>query len=221
MITAVTFTPDGKVFFRNRFVRTEGYDKEEKEMKICYRGAFRTMKPGGILPNFLDTKVKNVANTNIIYWGKKLLALWEGSLPYEMCPDTLTTINAGHETSLNGVLGPRQQLTAHPKICANSNRLVAFAPEPGIFDSTIRALEFDKDFALVKERSFKIPGFPLMHDFLVTENYYLFLMPPATINIWSFILGLKVSAAARTLCATFIRSLDDVTLYLCSLVFTI
>ena len=54
---------------RNRFVRTEGYLAEQKAGKILHRGIFGTQKPGDPLANIFDLKIKNLANTSIIYWG--------------------------------------------------------------------------------------------------------------------------------------------------------
>lgn len=69
MISAVTFK-DGRAFFRNRFVETEGYKKEKASKKIEYRGTFGTQKPGGWIRNIFDTRRKNVANTNVIFLGE-------------------------------------------------------------------------------------------------------------------------------------------------------
>jgi len=51
---------------------------------------------------------KNVANTNVIYFGGKLLALWEAAQPYALDPRTLATI--GLET-LDGQLQPGMPFT--------------------------------------------------------------------------------------------------------------
>jgi all-trans-8'-apo-beta-carotenal 15,15'-oxygenase len=45
-----------------------------------------------MLRNALDLKQKNVANTNIIYWAGRLLALWEGGLPHRLEADSLRTL---------------------------------------------------------------------------------------------------------------------------------
>jgi all-trans-8'-apo-beta-carotenal 15,15'-oxygenase len=50
MICAIAFD-NGRAHFRNRFVRTEGFLREQKEGKILYRGVFGTQKPGGWLAN--------------------------------------------------------------------------------------------------------------------------------------------------------------------------
>lgn len=49
---------------------------------------------GGKLVNILNPIPKNTANTNIIYWAGRLLALWEGGLPHRLEPDSLRTVGA-------------------------------------------------------------------------------------------------------------------------------
>lgn len=69
---------DGRVHFRNKFVRTEALLKEEAAGQMIYRGAFSVGNPsGGWLFNPFDFAVKGVANTGVLYWGKRLLALYE------------------------------------------------------------------------------------------------------------------------------------------------
>ncbi|EAM47943.1 similar to Lignostilbene-alpha beta-dioxygenase and related enzymes [Crocosphaera watsonii WH 8501] len=111
MVCAISFLPNGKVHFRNRFVRTEGYVQEQKAGKMIYRGVFGTQKPGGWINNIFDIKVKNIANTNVIYWGNKLLALWEAAEPYLLDPSTLETLGIDY---LDGVLNPGDSISAHP-----------------------------------------------------------------------------------------------------------
>jgi all-trans-8'-apo-beta-carotenal 15,15'-oxygenase len=90
MVTAVTFN-NGNALFRNRFVRTKVYKGERKMKRILERGAFGTAKKGGFLANILNLSVRDVANTNAVYWGGRLLAMYESSLPHNLEPDTLRT----------------------------------------------------------------------------------------------------------------------------------
>lgn len=72
MVSAATFAGNGTVYFRNRFVRTQGFQKERRAGKSLYPGQFGNSRPfwaGGGKP-------KNVANTNVIWWAGRLLALW-------------------------------------------------------------------------------------------------------------------------------------------------
>ena len=125
----------GRIHFRNRYVRTEGYVQEQAAKKLIYRGVFGTQRPGGWLNNIFDIRLKNIANTNIIYWGKKLLALWEAAEPHRLEPKTLDTLGLDF---LDGLLKPGDAFSAHPRIdpcCEMDNGepcLVNFAVKSGL-----------------------------------------------------------------------------------------
>ena len=193
MICAVSFLPTGKVHFRNRFVRTEGYLQEQAAGKMIYRGVFGTQKPGGWLNNFLDTKVKNIANTNVIYWGGKLLALWEAAEPYRLDPKTLDTVGLDY---LDGTLNPGDSISAHPWIdpaCElddNQPCLVNFSIKPGL-SSKITIYEFAPNGSLLRRHSHSVPGFSFIHDFAITPHYCLFLQNPVTFNPLPYLLGFQ------------------------------
>ena len=72
---------DGKVHFQNKYVRTEAMMKEQAAGKMLYRGAFSVGNPsGGKFFNPFNFAVKGIANTGVLNWGNKLLALYEVSL---------------------------------------------------------------------------------------------------------------------------------------------
>ncbi|MEA5533321.1 carotenoid oxygenase family protein [Crocosphaera sp. XPORK-15E] len=193
MICAISFLPGRKVHFRNRFVQTKGYVEEQASGKMIYRGVFGTQKPGGWLNNVFDVKVKNIANTNVIYWGKKLLALWEAAEPYRLDPKTLETIGLDY---LEGTLNPGDSISAHPWIdpfCELDNGqpcLVNFSIKPGL-SSEITIYEFAPNGELLRRHSHIIPGFSFIHDFAITPHYCLFLQNPVTFNPLPYFLGLK------------------------------
>lgn len=187
MIAAITFK-DGKAIFRNRIIGTKGYIKEKKTKKISFRGTFGTQKKGGFLANMFDTNLKNTANTNVVYWGNQLLALWEGGLPHRMEADSLRTYG---ESRIKGLLKPKQPFSAHPKIDPHTNRLVSFSVEQKGKTSLVTVFEFDDKFDVARNRSFEIPGFCFFHDFVVTKNHYLFGQAPTSFDPLPFILGLK------------------------------
>ena len=54
---------------------------EEKAGSIEYRSTFGTQRVGGFIANAFDLYLKNPANTNVVEWGKRLLALWEVRSP--------------------------------------------------------------------------------------------------------------------------------------------
>ena len=188
MISRITFT-NSRAHFRNRFVTTAGYLAEKKAGKILYRGVFGTQKPGGWLDNIFDFKIKHIANTNVIYWGKKLLALWEASEPYLLNPHTLETL--GNEY-FNGVLSKGEAFSAHPRIDANGT-LVNFAITPGL-STTINIFELNTDGEITNKQNHSVAGFCFIHDFVITENYCIFFQNPVSFNPIPFALGISSAA---------------------------
>jgi all-trans-8'-apo-beta-carotenal 15,15'-oxygenase len=195
MVCAFTFQ-EGNVHFQNRFVRTAGFVEEQEAGTILYRNVFGTQKPGGWLKNAFDFKQKNIANTNVIYWGGKLLALWEGGLPHRLDPATLETLGID---CLDGVLEEGQAFAAHPWMEPNSiindhqPCLINFYLEPGL-STTIHTYELDVNFNLLRKQSHSVPGFAFIHDFAITPHYYIFFQNPVKFNPIPFALGFRGAA---------------------------
>jgi all-trans-8'-apo-beta-carotenal 15,15'-oxygenase len=185
----------GRAFYRNRFVRTAGYEAEQAAQRPLYRGVFGTQKPGGLLANAFDLKLKNIANTHVISWGGKLLALWEAAEPHRLDPQTLETLGLDY---LDGVLQPGDAFAAHPRIDPSGPdgqpRLVNFSVKAGL-SSTITLYEFDLLGRLVHRHAHTIPGFAFLHDFAITPNYCIFFQNPVSFNPLPYALGLKGAAA--------------------------
>lgn len=194
MIAAVNIE-NGKATFRNRYVGTEGYKKERKGKGVMFRGVFGAKREGGVLANIFDLKQKNVANTNVIYWAGRLLALWEGGLPHRMEPDSLRTLGA---YTFKGLL-PKAggNFGAHPRVDSNTGRLINFSRDQkttGKTECLMSIYEFEggtDSITPVKQRDITIPGLPFFHDFIVTKNYYVFNKAPTTFDPLPFVLGQK------------------------------
>ncbi|MBF2076537.1 MAG: carotenoid oxygenase family protein [Synechococcales cyanobacterium C42_A2020_086] len=192
MISAFTFT-QGRAHYRNRFVRTQAFVEEQQARKILYRGVFGTQKPGGWLANAFDLRLKNIANTHVIYWGGKLLALWEAAEPHRLDPTTLDTLGLDH---LDGVLQPGSAFAAHPRIdpaCEMDNGqpcLVNFSIKPGL-STTITIYEFAPSGTLLRQHAHAIPGFAFIHDFAITPHYCIFFQAPMAFNPLPYLLGLR------------------------------
>jgi len=190
MICAIAFD-HGRAHFRNRFVRTEGYVAEQAAGRILYRGVFGTQKPGGWLANVFDLRLKNIANTNILYWGGKLLALWEAAEPHRLDPATLETLGLDQ---LEGVLQPGEAFAAHPWIDPACNQddgapcLVNFSIKPGL-SSTITLFEFNPEGKLLRKHAHAVPGFAFIHDFAITPSYAIFFQNPVSFNPLPFLFG--------------------------------
>ncbi|MCU0527025.1 MAG: carotenoid oxygenase family protein [Elainella sp. Prado103] len=192
MISKITFTA-GRAHFQNRYVRTQAYLEEQQAQRVLYRGVFGTQKPGGWLANAFDLRLKNIANTHIIHWGEKLLALWEAAEPHRLDPTTLETIGIDY---LEGVLQPGQAFAAHPRIDPASQLdqgepcLVNFSVKPGL-STTITLYEFAASGKLLRQHAHAIPGFAFIHDFAITPHYCIFFQAPIAFNPLPYLLGFK------------------------------
>ena len=152
MMNAVTFDPienPGKILFRNRFIRTEGYLEDKRTKKMSARGIFGTMRSGGILKNMFRMDFKNVANTNVVYSDEKdvvrdgkshskglLHALWEGGRPYLLDPLTLETISVSTNEIVDGILSENGEFSAHPRWDAREKVWVNFGQNFDPFKGT-------------------------------------------------------------------------------------
>ncbi len=193
MVSAFSFHPDGRVHFQNRFVQTQGYVEEQAQGKMLYRGVFGTQSPGGWFRHAFDLRLKNIANTNVIYWGDRLLALWEAAQPHRLDPASLATLGLD---DLDGVIPAGSAFSAHPWVDPQSELdggepcLVNFSLKTGL-SSTITLLEFRRDGSLARRHSHSIPGFAFIHDFAITPNYAIFLQNKVSFNPLPYLFGFR------------------------------
>jgi all-trans-8'-apo-beta-carotenal 15,15'-oxygenase len=192
MICAIRFA-NGRAHFRNRYVQTDGFQAEQKAGKILRRGVFGTQRSGGPLFNAFDFKLKNIANTQVIYWGEKLLALWEAAEPHRLDPATLETL--GLEL-FDGKLGAGEPFAAHPWIDPGSQfdhgrpTLVNFSIKAGL-SFTLTLYELNLEGEIIQKHDYPLPGFAFIHDFAVTPNYCIFFQNSVQFNPLPFVLGQK------------------------------
>ena len=102
----------GKAAFRSRWVKTAGLAEDIAAGHATYIGS--NAKPG-----ISGKRHKNTANTDLVYHGGRLLALWwEGGAPYELSlPDLETTGTFNYHDSLRG------GLTSHAKVDPKTGEL--------------------------------------------------------------------------------------------------
>lgn len=154
----------GHVDFKQAYVKTEKYVKEA-EARRALLGKYRNKYTDAIA-----FQVRSTANTNIVYWNGKLLALKEDSPPYSMDPTTLETL--GLET-FDGQL-PALTFTAHPKFDPVTRDMVCFGYEAkGDGTPDICYYSIGPDGKFKETVWFTCPVVAMIHDFAVTENYIL------------------------------------------------
>ncbi len=185
MVQSFTFH-DGGVRFRNRFVRTKRYDDEEAAGRFLYP-TWCTQAPGGLPANFWKAgAITSQAGVTVYRVNGRLYAFDEGSLPYELDPDTLATVG---ETSL-GLPRDLTTYAAHSKIDARTGEWlhfgIRFGPEPQLHITV-----FDRNGKLERHQSIPLPRNVYMHDWFVTDRYLVFNFQPLEIHVWGFLLGFR------------------------------
>lgn len=195
MVVAVSFR-EGRAFYRNRFVRTEGFLAEQRAGRPLYRGVFGTQRPGGWLANIMDLRLKNVANTGALPWAGRLLALWEAAEPYRLDPLTLDTLGLDR---LEGLLRPGDAFAAHYHIDPASPWddgapvLVNFGLKPGP-STTLNLYQFDRAFRLLRRSAFALDRFAFLHDVAITPRFAIFIHNPVRYDALPYALGLQSAA---------------------------
>ena len=163
---------DGKVSYRNRWVRTPKFELEREAGRSLF-GSFNN--PLTSDPSVLG-KDSSLANTNIVCHGGRLLALEEGHLPVEMDPETLAT--KGNLDFGGKLRGP---VTAHPKIDPQTGELVFFAYNAkGRFTPWIAYYTADASGRVTRSELFETPFASMVHDFVATDRHVLFPILPLT-----------------------------------------
>ncbi len=197
MISAFAFE-EGKVRYSNRFVRTKEFKAEEKAGRMLYR-SFGTNVPGGFWRNFMRMQFKNAANTNVIYHGGKLLALWEGGLPHEIDPLSLKTIGRydydgvllNDFSMVDRLVMPELPFSAHPRLHPDTGVLHNFGTATGAQQQLLLYQVSPQGEARITHR---IPMKELYftHDYVLTEQgQHIFFLIPIAFKLWQAFLGLK------------------------------
>lgn len=188
---------DGRVDMKIRYIETERYKLERKANKALfglYRNPF-THHP------CVRAAVDSTANTNLVLWANKLLALKEVALPYAVDPDTLETL----EYDPFGAQIKSKTFTAHPKVDPFTNELVVFGYEAkGLATLDVATYTIDKSGNKVDELWIKSPWCAFIHDCIITENWLVLLCWPFEANIARMKAGRQHWAWDYNLKATFI-----------------
>ena len=178
---------DGKVSLQGRFVPTPGRLEELEAGKMLFSG-YGTQAPdarnGG----------KNQPSVNVIEWRGKLLGLSEGALPTII--DRKTFDFEGYE-DFGGVVPDYLTFTAHPRFDPASGDMFAFGFEkrpPG----TMHIIQVNNKTGKA-ETLYKMPqrGFNMVHDAMLTENYFVILILPTFYDMDAVMKGKTMGEALK------------------------
>lgn len=204
-VLGVTFSGNGTVTTRFRYVRTIAFTNERRKGQRLYTGMDSTRELGyeiaqGVgndihTPMFrhhlqpgLNKKRKNTSNTRAIYWGKRLLSMWEGGAPYKL--DSLALSTEGR-SQLGGVLAEKDPFGSKMVIDPVKDRALMYRVLEDSKSSQLTVYEFNNKFRLVEEgevdeegeSSLDLPGLAIISDMAATDNYALFVQPAASTSM--------------------------------------
>ncbi len=166
------YLKEGKVSYRNRWVRTVKWQKEKAAGESLF-GAFNPMESDESVQGM---ETDGLANTNIVWHAGKLLALEEAHAPFEMDPATLESI--GPYTFDDKLVGP---MTAHPKVDPETGEMLFFGYNAdGMISEHMAFHVADKDGNLIRSETFKAPYAAMVHDFMITKEHVIFPIMPLT-----------------------------------------
>ena len=157
----------GQVRHEACFVRTQKYVEESASGQFLYEafGTEFTRRPVS------NNDTVNTANTNLVPHAGKLYALWEGGSATEINSANLATV--GIKTWRDDLAA--LPFSAHPKITPDGV-LWNFGVAPGV--NKLLLWRVDADGSLGKFGMIQVPQLPMVHDFVVTARYMIFLVPP-------------------------------------------
>ena len=178
---------NGKVSLKGRYIPTPGRLKEKKAGKMLF-GEYGTAAPSG------RNGGKNQPSVNIIEWRGKLLGLSEGGMPTIISPKTFDF--EGYE-NFGGVVPNHLTFTAHPRFDPETGDMFAWGFEkrpPG----TMHIIKANRKTGKA-ETLYKVPqrGFNMVHDAMLTENYFVILIPPTPYDMQMLMSGKTVGDAVK------------------------
>lgn len=176
---------DGKVHYRNRFVRTRKYNEESEADKYLY-ATWSTQAPGGFWNNLGGGAFENQAGVTVVVRDGRLYAFDEFRPPYQLDPSNLDTLGV----SWLGLPEGGTVFSAHSKIDPRNGDWIFFGLEFGeivILHLTVLAA----DGSLRLHKTTELPRFAYIHDFFVSQRHVILSLHPVDFELWKFLLGRK------------------------------
>ncbi|KDO72273.1 hypothetical protein CISIN_1g044992mg [Citrus sinensis] len=179
----------GQATFCSRYVKTYKYTIENTVGSpivpspfSSFSGPLAFLTRAGVLAARVLTGQLSInsgfglANTSLAFLGNRLLALYEGDLPYAVRLTSNGDIETLGRCDLDGKLV--MNMTAHPKKDPETGEMFAFRYSP--MPPFVTYFWFDANGEKQPDVHIKMPGQwlrhpPLMHDFAITKRYAIFV----------------------------------------------
>jgi carotenoid cleavage dioxygenase-like enzyme len=178
---------DGKARYRNRYVLTKGLAAEIRAGRALWGGIMTPAAPPPALagpdvnpdvdPDVDPGGDKVLPDINIVRHAHRFLALGEGVAPYEVTPE-LATVGP---YSFGGALP--LGVCAHPKIDPTTGEMIVFRyglEAPYLYWAAVGA---DGRVTRPPDVIAEIDRGYMIHDFLITEDYVVLVINPATFDL--------------------------------------
>lgn len=171
---------DGAAQGAHRVTQSEGLIAE----RAAGRPLFSTLAPWHRrLVNGLTGRFKNTANTSVLAWQGRLLALMEAAPPTEIDPQTLTTMGP---TDLGGAVPGA--FSAHPHRVEKRRAGYNFGVRYGK-DTRLDLIELPDRGPARLLSSLPLARPVMLHDFIATEKHLVFFVSPSLLRVKSVLLG--------------------------------
>jgi len=179
------FRDDG-VWLTARFVRTRERLAEADAGRLLHRG-LGTPAPGGALANAFRVRFRNAANTGVLPRGDDVWALWEGGWPHVLDAESLETHGRSdlggvlrNRSLVDGWVAPELPLAAHTRYDHDAGITYGFGLARGV-RTRLCVYALDPVPELVRE--IPVEGLPFVHDFALTDRFFVFLLPAVHFDI--------------------------------------
>ena len=186
MVHGVRLDAGNAAWYRNRYVQTTQLTDPNRPR----------MSEDGVV----DRTVAS-ANTSVFGHGGRILALEEGSFPFELDAELGTVGPCDFQGKL------KTAFTAHPHFCPITGEMFGFGY--GQFPPYLVYYRISPDGTLVQSEVIDVPGPTMMHDFMISEKYAIFMDLPIVFDLeaalagtmpfqWSDDYGARIGLMPRT-----------------------
>jgi len=173
---------EGRTLGACRVTASAGLEAERAAGRMLYGSSVAWPRR---VRNNLRGKLKNTANTSVMTWQGRVLALMEAARPTELSVDD--DIRTVGETDL-GAIG--QAFSAHPhRVAARGatyNFGVRFGPRPAI-----ELYELPDAGPARRLGEVRLDFNPMLHDFIATQHHLVFFVSPVALRVGRMLLGLS------------------------------
>jgi all-trans-8'-apo-beta-carotenal 15,15'-oxygenase len=173
---------EGQAWGAARLIETQHREQERRAGRMLYL-RYGTVTPVSPLQR-IRGRTLNAANTALLHWQGRLFALYEQGLPTELHSDELITLG---ETNLRGAV--RRTFSAHPRRVPERRATYNFGTRFSPGGMKLDLYELPDVGRARCLGTLSLPVTTLLHDFIATPRYLVFLVPPLKFHLMRMVFG--------------------------------